>query len=63
MSYLEEFVIETFKMQPLGKLTCSDGYEDGQMSLYIDGKEIGIYILWEDYANWLESKLNEYKNK
>ena len=45
MSYLEEFVIETFKMQPLGKLTCSDGYEDGQMSLYIDGKEIGILLL------------------
>ena len=65
MKYLKEFLEQSYKIRPLGKLTSEEYYEiaDGALvgeEIIIDGFRPGIIIWYADYAQWLEEKLNNY---
>ena len=64
MKYVELYMKERLKLQPLGKVTFEglqsmDSDETYGYSVLIDGRDIGLEIWWADYAMWLEDKLNE----
>lgn len=58
MKYLEEFLEETYRVKPIGELSYADGMECGQFEFLVDDTCTGIYADWQDYAEFLEYKLN-----
>jgi hypothetical protein len=64
MKYVEQYMTERLKLQPLGKVTFEglqsmDSDETYGYSVIIDGKDTGLEIWWADYSMWLEDKLTE----
>jgi hypothetical protein len=61
MKYIEKYLEEVIKIKPLGHVETKedDVYNLSGEMLYIDGKCTDIFISHADYANWLESKINE----
>ena len=64
MKYVELYMKERLKLQPLGKVTfegmqTQDCDETYGYSVLIDGRDIGLEIWWADYSMWLEEKLTE----
>jgi len=59
MKYIEKYLEEELKLQPLGNVgTKEDEVCDlsGEM-VYVDGKCTNIFVAHVDYANWLEKKI------
>ena len=61
MKYLEQFLAQHYKLQPLGELTTEEYYEvaDGAIvgeEIIIDGFRPGIVVWYADYTVWLEKQ-------
>ena len=59
MKYINKYLEEELKLQPLGNVgTKEDEVSDlsGEM-VYVDGKCTNIFVAHVDYANWLEKKI------
>jgi hypothetical protein len=64
MKYVEQYIKESLKLQPLGEVKfeglrtqeCDETYE---YSVMIDGKDSRLEIWLADYVMWLEDKLTE----
>lgn len=58
MKYIDEYLREVMKVEPLGKVTLADSGESKGTgcAVLIDGKDVGIDVWWQDYAKWLEKK-------
>jgi hypothetical protein len=66
MKYINEYLKEKVRVQPLGKVTYVDDEDSAGWSgaaVRIDGVETAIFISHADYAEWLESKLDALKAK
>lgn len=59
MKYIEKFIKETMFVVPTGDVNYTEGFEDGQYELTVNGKNTGIYFMVEDYATWLEKQLDK----
>jgi hypothetical protein len=62
MKYVEQYLQDVVKIKPLGKITTKEdelhGFS-GEM-VYIDGHCSDIFIAYADYANYLETVIDEY---
>lgn len=61
MKYIEDFLREFYKIEPLGNVTTElyeseCGIYSGE-ELIIDNKHTNIIIYYIDYIQWLEKKL------
>lgn len=56
MKYLLEYLINERKIKPLGELTFEDDlrYDLSGVIVFIDGKDVDIFISHIDYCNFLE---------
>lgn len=66
MKYINDYLEEEVKIKPLGKVTFNESClgEEVGYEIVIDGVKTGIEIYWNEYATWLEKKLEliEFKN-
>ena len=58
MKYIKEYLKEVRFIEPLGEITSKDDnlYDMSGQSIYINGKDVDIFISDIDYAYWLENK-------
>jgi len=58
MKYIEEYLKDVIKVEPLGELTTKDDELNGMSGemVYINGKCSNIFISHADYVNWLEKQ-------
>lgn len=61
MKYIKEYLKEVRFIEPLGEITSRDDtlYEMSGQSIYINGKDVDIFISDADYTYWLENKYEE----
>lgn len=45
---------------PMGDASYTEGLEEGQYELTVNGKETGIYFMAADYATWLEEQIDKF---
>lgn len=62
MKYVEQYLYDVVKVKPLGKITTQEDklYDLSGEMIYIDGQCSDIFIAHADYANYLESVIDEY---
>ena len=66
MKYINEYLKEKVRVQPLGRVTYVDDEDSAgwsRVAVRIDDVETAIFISHADYAEWLESKLDALKAK
>ena len=56
MKYIKEYIKEELLIEPLGELTTKEDELGGFSGeyIYINGKDIDLFIAHADYAKWLE---------
>lgn len=63
MKFIKEYIRQELLLEPLGVLTTKEDNIDGLSgeSIYIDGKDINLFVAHVDYTNWLEKFITELK--
>ena len=56
MKYIKEYIKEELLIEPLGELTTEEDELEGLSGeyIYINGKDINLFVAHVDYTNWLE---------
>lgn len=56
MKYIKEYLKEELFIEPLGELTTKEDekYDLSGESIYINGKDINLFVAHNDYTKWLE---------
>lgn len=66
MKYIKEYIEETCFLHPMGEVTLQQNEDSAGWSgvnVCVNGVETPLFIAHADYAEWLESKLDNLKDK